>query len=295
MLIQDRSFEPDNGTGTRNLLYQPAGMGGMMGMLGNRILVNGVQMPALKVETRQYRFRLFNGSNARTYNFALSNNASFKVIGTDGGLLPSPVDTDHIILAAGERAEIVIDFSAYAVNDNIMLINRMGTGVTADIMRFDVNAVATDNVTLYTNLPVTADVYQRLASTDATAVRNFVMSMAGMGPGGMQFVINGKTFDMNRVDEFVASGATEIWSISNTSAMPHPFHAHAIQWQILDRNNIPAAGIDLGWKDTVLVQPGETVRFIGRFDPVVNKGLYMYHCHILEHEDAGMMGTFQVM
>ncbi|HHJ19263.1 MAG TPA: copper oxidase, partial [Gammaproteobacteria bacterium] len=86
----------------------------------------------------------------------------------------------------------------------------------------------------------------------------------------------------------------EIWSIQNMSPMAHPFHAHAIQWQILDRNGKAATGEDLGWKDTVLVQPGDTVRFIGRFDPAVNTGNYMYHCHILEHEDAGMMGFFRI-
>jgi len=110
----------------------------------------------------------------------------------------------------------------------------------------------------------------------------------------MQFLINGKTFDINRVDELVTAGTTEIWTISNTSMMPHPFHAHAIQWQVLDRNNLPSTGTDLGWKDTVLVQPGETVRFIGHFDPEVNIGRYMYHCHILEHEAAGMMGIFEI-
>jgi len=114
----------------------------------------------------------------------------------------------------------------------------------------------------------------------------------------MNFVINGKAFDMNRIDEVVdlstLASNTEIWSIQNLSPMAHPFHVHAIQWQILDRNGIAATGIDLGWKDTVLVQSGETVNFIGRFDPVVNKGNYMYHCHILEHEDAGMMGFFRI-
>jgi len=97
-----------------------------------------------------------------------------------------------------------------------------------------------------------------------------------------------------RKERDLTQNATEIWAIRNTSPMAHPFHAHAIQWQILDRNGIPASGVDLGWKDTVLVQPGETVRFIGSFDPDINSGKYMYHCHILEHEDAGMMGTFEV-
>jgi FtsP/CotA-like multicopper oxidase with cupredoxin domain len=130
------------------------------------------------------------------------------------------------------------------------------------------------------------------------------MNMGNMGGGrggggdmgGMSFVINGKTFDMNRIDETItlANGNTEIWSIQNSSPMAHPFHVHAIQWQVLNRNGVAAAGTDLGWKDTVLVQPGQTVNLIGRFDPAINTGDYMYHCHILEHEDAGMMGIFRI-
>ena len=272
------------------------------GMLGDHILVNGVELPGLKVDSRQYRFKLFNGSNARTYDFALADGAIFRVIGTDGGLLNAPVQSDHIMLGAGERAEIVVDFSNYAVGDNVMLVSRafnaggmMGggtlpNGAAFNVMRFEITTQVADDVTLYTSLPANADINTRLTALDATVTRSFVMSM-GMG---MQFFINGKVFDMNRVDEVVASGATEIWEISNTSAMAHPFHAHAIQWQILSRNSVPASGVDLGWKDTVLVQPNEVVQFIGRFDPVINIGKYMYHCHILEHEEAGMMGIFEV-
>jgi len=269
-------------------------------MTGDRVLVNGVEMPALEVATSQYRFRLYNASNARTYDFALDSGDDFYVVGTDGGLLNTPVLTDSIMLGAGERAEIVVDFRQLA-DRKIKLVRRTFTGSTVDIMRFDVNREVTDPVVLYTALPASAEVNTRLTEEQADVVRNFDMSM-GMAPGGggLQFLINGLTFDINRVDESVASGAIEIWSIKNTSMMEHPFHAHAIQWQVLDRGPSggvlsPASGIDLGWKDTVLVQPGETVRFIGQFDPVINTGLYMYHCHILEHEDAGMMGTFEVL
>ena len=293
LLVQDRTFTTDLGTGARALSYQP----NMAGMLGDTVLINGVQMPALNVDTRQYRFKLYNGSNARTYDFALLNNATFKVIGTDGGLLPQPFDTDHVLLSAGERAEIVIDFAAYNVGDTVTMVNRESTptSTTYNIMRFDISTLVADDITLYANLPANAEIYDRLTAPQAILNRNFVMSMGGMGPGGMQFLINGKTFDMNRVDEIVTRGTTEIWTISNTSMMAHPFHAHAIQWQVLDRNNLPPTGTDLGWKDTVLVQPGETVRFIGRFDPIVNVGKYMYHCHILEHEAAGMMGIFEIL
>ncbi|WP_455208681.1 multicopper oxidase domain-containing protein [Kaarinaea lacus] len=307
MLLQDRQFSADNGTGERALIYQAGGgMMGMLGMLGDHILVNGVELPGLDVATRQYRFRLFNGSNARTYDIALDDGATFKVVGTDGGLLNAPVLTDHVMLAAGERAEIVVDFGNYIVGENVMLVSRafnaggmMGGGALANgaafnIMQFQVRTQVIDNVVLYTNLPANADINTRLTAANATATRNFVMSVNMVMGVGMQFLINDKIFDMNRVDEVVASGAIEIWNISNTSTMAHPFHAHAIQWQILDRNGVPATGVDLGWKDTVLVQPNESVRFIGRFDPVINVGKYMYHCHILEHEEAGMMGIFEV-
>ncbi len=287
LLIQDRSFAADNGSGVRPLVYGGM-MVGMMGMLGDRVLVNNVEQPTLNVETRQYRFRLFNGSNARTYDFGLSNGATFRVVATDGGLLPAPVATDRIVLGAGERAEIVVDFRGTGVNDSLALINRSMNNLA--VVRFNVTTAVTDDVTLYSSLPANADIYQRLTANDANNTRNFVMSTGGM----MGFVINGQRFNVNRIDEVVPNGATEIWAISNTSGMAHPFHAHAIQWQILDRNNVPASGIDLGWKDTVLVQPGETVRFIGRFDPVINTGLYYYHCHILEHEERGMMGTFEI-
>ena len=363
MLIQDRRFAEDTGTGVRELLYRNQPMDAD-GMLGSDILVNGVILPKLDVETRQYRFRIYNTSNARTYNFALSDGSDFTVVGTDGGLLPEPVVVNELMLGAAERAEIVIDFGNYNVGDKVMLITKafngsnmmamqgmdmggmgnmgnmgggspMGAmdgggnggmgdmngmdqanmadmainGRRMDIMRFDIATATSDPVTLYSALPANAEINtQRLAASDADNIRNFVLSMdmsgmnggSGMGGNGggmpMTFVINGKSFDMNRIDEVVNlnNGDTEIWSIQNMSPMAHPFHVHAIQWQVLDRNGVPASGTDLGWKDTVLVQPGETVRIIGRFDPAVNTGTYMYHCHILEHEDEGMMGTFQI-
>lgn len=326
LLIQDRRFhEDDDNHRIRKLAYKTHNRDAMHGQLGDIILVNGVQLPKLDVESRKYRFRIYNTSNARSMDIALSDGATFHVVGTDGGLLPEPVEKNHLLLGAAERAEIVVDFSNYVLGNSVMLISRafngnqmmgmnggmgnmmnmmsgqdgmdsdsmddMANGQRFDIMRFDITTSATDDVTLYTRLPDSAEVHTRLTEVDATKSRNFVMSM---NMGSMNFLINGKSFDMNRVDELVDKGATEIWNISNTSHMAHPFHAHAIQWQILDRNNTPASGVDLGWKDTVLVQPGETVRFIGRFDPVINSGKYMYHCHILEHEDAGMMGTFEV-
>jgi FtsP/CotA-like multicopper oxidase with cupredoxin domain len=305
------------------------------GMLGDKVLVNGSIVPKLNVQTAQYRLRLYNVSNARNYDFAFDDNRSFKVVATDGGLLNEPVELTSITLGAAERVEIIADFSNDNVGDKVLMISKVSSGDMMEmggmdgmtgisdgnsdsgmdemtgrassgegfvLMRFDVNESVTDDVTLYSTLPATAEITTRIdpaSASNAASPRQFVMTMArndGNSTGGMNmsFVINNKTFDMNRVDEFVPAGATEIWEVRNASMMAHPFHAHAVQYQILERNGVAATGTDLGWKDTFLVQPGGSVKIIAKFDPVLSVGDYMYHCHILEHEDAGMMGYFRV-
>jgi FtsP/CotA-like multicopper oxidase with cupredoxin domain len=323
MLVQDRLFDTGM-SGVRQLAYSDDHMSGF-GMMGGVVLVNGVELPRLSVETRQYTFRLYNASNSRSYDFALSDGRSFHVVGSDGGWLPQPVQADHVVLSAGERAAIVVNFAADQPGSRVMLVSRpfmggaaMGMtqfhsserqggmggghhgggsgepkipGEGSDIMRFDVEAAAMDDIQLYDRLPDGAEIWTRLTEQDATAERSFVMSWSHT-PG--RFLINGKEYSQDRVDEQVVPGATEIWEIINVSPVPHPFHPHAIQWQVLDRNGDPPPGVEQGWKDTVLVSPGDRVRLIGRFEPV-NFGMYVYHCHILEHEDAGMMGLFEVL
>ena len=143
----------------------------------------------------------------------------------------------------------------------------------------------------------------RLVSLDrpnpsrAVGTRRFVlqMGMGGMMMGSGSFTINGKAMDMNRIDEAVRVGTTEIWQIENASMMSHPFHIHDVQFRVLDRNGVPPTPGEMGLKDTVVVAPSERVRLLLSFadysDP---DSPYMYHCHILEHEDAGMMGQFVV-
>ena len=359
LLVQDRRLGKEV-NGVRELQYKTMEMDSD-GMLGDTILVNGSVVPKQKVDTAQYRYRLYNVSNARNYDFAFNDGRKFKVVATDGGLLNEPVELDHITLGAAERVEIIVDFSQDSVGDKVMLVSqpskgdmmsmmggmnggnsengmlgmsvgeresgmsgmsagsqgngmggmqgKAGAGQGLVIMRFDVTNAVADDVTLYSTLPSTAEISTRIDATTAINKdnpRQFVMSMGDMsnmqqgsqnsggGMQGMNFVINGKSFDPNRVDEFIGAGVTEIWEIKNASPMAHPFHAHAIQYQILERNGKSATGTDLGWKDTFLVQPGGTVKIIAKFDPTINKGDYMYHCHILEHEDAGMMGYFRV-
>jgi len=298
LLVQDRRFQGESTDTVRNLVYMNQRMDSI-GMYGDTVLVNGSVLPKHEVSNTKFRYRLYNVSNARNYNFALSDGENFTIVGTDGGLLKNPVEVNHILLGPAERVDIIIDFSKYNVGNNIMLIDKSnGTSDKLNIMRFDITKYDTETITIYSELPNTAEISTRLNEADADNINNerkFIMSTSmGMGSRNMSFVINGKVFKADRVDEFIKNGATEIWNISNISSMAHPFHAHAIQYQILTRNGIPASGTDLGLKDTFLVQPGENVRIIGRFDPIINQGDYMYHCHILEHEDAGMMGYFRV-
>ncbi|CAA6803789.1 MAG: Multicopper oxidase [uncultured Sulfurovum sp.] len=353
LLVQDRRFAAE-ANGVRELQYMTMDMDSD-GMLGDKILVNGSVIPKLEVDTAQYRFRLYNVSNARNYDFAFDDNRTFKVVATDGGLLNEPVELTNITLGAAERVEIIVDFSNDAIDSKILMVSRptagdmmgmidmdemdsnsssemsgmsemdsnsdsgmdgmsgmdgngmggmdgmAGSGEGLVIMRFDVKTSVADDVILYQKLPESAEISTRIDPTtavNATANRQFVMQMTrGANTGGgmnMSFVINSKTFDMNRVDEFITADTTEIWEIRNASPMAHPFHAHAVQYQILERNGVAVTGVDLGWKDTFLVQPGGSVKIIAKFDPVLSVGDYMYHCHILEHEDAGMMGYFRV-
>ncbi|HBQ91874.1 MAG TPA: oxidase, partial [Erythrobacter sp.] len=131
----------------------------------------------------------------------------------------------------------------------------------------------------------------------AVRTRHFVLDM-GMGMRMMRgggFTINGKSMDMQRIDETVRVDTTEIWQVENASMMAHPFHIHDVQFRILDRNGRAPDAAEQGLKDTVVVYPGETVRLLLRFEDYTDPDLpYMYHCHILEHEDAGMMGQFTV-
>jgi len=327
VIVQDRQFAGAVTDATRALVYNE----NTMGTLGDTVLVNGVQLPKLAVPRHKVRLRLFNLSNARTYKFALSNGAPFKQIGTDGGLLAAPLEVSSVTLGAAERASIVIDFSTFEDGEKVMLISQSFTrdhmdftmssmgggmgggmggadttrffnGAVLDIMRFDVteNNVADPVATLYTALPTNADVNSdvnvRLTETDAETIE-LTMTLdrtLSRTAGSPIFVFNGQKFDLNRIDQFITKNAKQIVSIRNVSPMPHPFHIHALQWQIIDRNGVAATGADLGWVDTILVNPGETVRIIGQFEEI-NTGDYMFHCHILEHEDSGMMGFFRVL
>ncbi len=281
LAIQDRNFDA-----TGKLVYTR----NRMGETGNTLLVNGTIQPYLKVATHKYRFRVLNGSNARKYRIALSNGQPFHVLGMEGGLLPAPVPVTSLVLASAERADIVVDFSSLPVGGSVVLQNTLGSGSTANIMRFDVDRVEADT----SQLPLELRPLEKLSASQAVRTRTFTFSGGMMGMmGGAPWVINGKPFDPDRVDANPKLGTVEIWEFRNLSMMDHPAHMHQTMFQILDINGNPPPPTHAGWKDTVNVPPMSTVRIIMRFADYAGK--YVLHCHVLEHEDNAMMSRFDVV
>ncbi len=282
LVIQDRSFSEQG-----QLEYETSVIFSDNGMFGNQILVNGEITPTLKVGTVKTRLRILNGSNTRVYRLLLSDRRRFVQIASDGGLLNRPVTLRTLELSPSERAEVIVDFSKHSVGDSIKL-----TDPDFDIMRFVVDEEVKDE----TVIPAKIGDVPRIPRSAAVRKRTFVMRSAG-GISERGLTINGKLFDIERIDESVKRQETEIWELKNPSGpgeylSEHPIHLHGVHFQILSRNGRLPPENERGWKDTILLHKDETAELIMRFENV--KGVYMYHCHMLEHEDAGMMAQFEV-
>lgn len=300
LVIQERLFNKD---GTQRYELNKGAY------YGDTILVNGTHNPYVSVPAGLIRFRLLNGSNARVYHLGFEDNRSFHQIATDGGLLESPYKTKRIRLSPGERIEIVVDLSE---SDEVLLksfpedeLPLLAEAVFADGIgngHFEIlKIIATPNERASAKLPQRLNTIKRWNPEDADVTRRMLlggpvregMRMPGPGP---RIPINGKLMSMERVDEVVQLGDIEIWEIVNRGGQAHPFHIHDVQFLVLDRNGVPPHPGEAGWKDTVLVKTNERVRFITQFETYADPDIpYMYHCHILEHEDGGMMGQFLVV
>lgn len=327
-VLQDRRFDANNqlvyaggGAAMQSGMGRGRGMGRggmqqmmetMNGWLGDHMLVSGRVQPTIDVDRRTYRVRLLNGSNARMYKLALSNGAPFIVIGGDGGLLARPHSTPFLTMAPGQRADVIVDLSQQAAGSTVQLqsvsfpsadVGRAGMmGETSPVPQGAPLTLATLRVSnrqgpRYT-VPsrLSADTFQPSASAPVRRVPLTFMQM--------NWLIDGRTFDMLEATpaETVAPGSTHIWEFTNQPnpmgmQMAHPIHMHGRQFRVLSRTGGPANALqegihDQGWTDTTLVLPGQTVRVQVTFSNY--PGLYLYHCHILEHEDMGMMRNFRI-
>lgn len=279
----------------RQWVYAPSMMDQMSGYIGDVMLVNGTPDAWLSVDRGLYRFRLLNGSNARICKVGFVDGQPFRVLATDGGLLPAAVEVRSVMLAPGQRIEVLVDFSGSSIGTSLLLVSLpfaigggmmggSGQGSAMDLIRFHVDSTTTGNA----KVPAVLPPIEALSETQATRTRVFTLAMSGM-----VHTINGRLFDLERVEFTVPFGDVEIWEYRNTGTEPHPMHAHGGLGQVLSRSTaavLPAE--DRGWRDTVLVNPRETVRVLMRFDS--HPGVFVHHCHNLEHEDSGMMQNFEV-
>lgn len=293
-------------------------MARMMGVLGDELLVNGRMPQRLEVQPRPYRLRLVNASNSRTYKLAWSDGTPLAVIGTDGGLLDNPQAREYLMLAPAERAEVWVDFARWAAGAAPALQSlefdggmTMGGGSLPDGSRFEVLRFAVvDSERAAPRQPP-----QRL--TELPVVRPAVATNAGrpkvfeLTMGMMVWGVNGRSFEMLQAspEETVKLGTHEVWEFRNEGrgammgmVMAHSMHIHGIQFRVIGRQvlgrfaaayrTVNAGLVDGGWKDTVLVMPGERVQVLVGFADY--PGLFLYHCHMLEHEDSGLMRNYLV-
>lgn len=296
LIIQDKSFTGNNSFGG--------------GGLGDTLMVNATLNPYLDVPAQMVRFRILNGSANRTYNLGFSDNRTYFAIGADGGLLEAPTGITRAALMPGERLDIVVNFgSQNGTTVNLMnyastLANTLPGGAGGggpggnnplngqDLSLLEIRVGAQTGSPI-TTLPANIWTIPRVYETNATV--NRTIELTGGGPGN-PFSLDNQAYNGSRMDQVVLQESTEIWTLVNRTGAAHPFHIHDIQFFILSRNREPIAAHETGKKDTVIVHGNETVRFVTKFETHNDTEVpYMYHCHILPHEDGGMMGQFIVV
>ena len=285
------------------------------------LMVNATMDATFDAPEQVVRFRILNGSSQRVFNLGLTGNKTFYQIASDGGLLSAPVSLTRLKLSPGERAEILIDFSGMSgqtihlksfaselSNGHYGATNPgMGNGMTMtgynpnplngtdfDILEFNVTNATTNPVT---TIPTALATVTTIPQSSANITRSLTFTPIQMGMNALNngFLINNQSFDMGVINYSIPLGSIEIWSLTNQSPIAHPFHIHDVQFYILDINGATPPVNMQGRKDVVLVPPMQTVRFIAAFENFANDTIpYMYHCHMLKHEDEGMMGQFVV-
>ncbi len=288
------------------------------------VMVNATIDPIVDVPAQMVRFRILNGSTQRVFNFGLSNGASFYHIATDGGLLEAPNTVTRLQLAPGERGEILVDLSgmqgqAISIKSFASEFPNgifgaatpgMGSGLTlnnyspnaingADFNILQLNIVA-QTANPITAVPSTLTTITPFVEANADQTRTFDLAPITGGQNQLNgdFTINGVSMNMNTINVTIPLNNTEVWTVQNNSGIGHPFHVHDIQYQILSINgNTTIPENAQGWQDTYLVSGGGgSMKIITKFTDFADDTIpYMYHCHMLNHEDGGMMGQFVVV
>jgi suppressor of ftsI len=252
-------------------------------------LANGALDASFVTDHPRVRLRLLNATSRRFYTLSLADDQVFHQVASDGGLLPTPVQLTRLTIGPAERAEIVVDLGG---EESVVLQSQGFGGGPAPVLAMSSTASGSAGP-----LPAQLNPMERVPAAAADLTRDMVLTRSGGG-----FSINGQAMrSMDAMHDMsgalqVRMGDTELWNIMNRSGATHMFHIHDIEFQIVDRDGRPPPDNELGWKDTVMVRPNETARVIMRFADFADPNTpYMFHCHVLGHEDGGMMGQFVVV
>jgi len=289
------------------------------------VFMNGTLDAYIDLPAQVIRFRILNGSSMRSFNYGFSNDQTFYQIATDGGLIEAPIPLTRLLLAPGERAEILVDlggmngqsiqlmsyasemengiFGAPAVGSGSDVIDMYNdnplNGADFELLQVNITSSAGTPVT---TIPSSLVPYVPFDEIDATMNRTLVFDTIRLLPGDVPnlaegpFGFNDRTFHMDSINQIIPLNSQEIWTLKNNTLIAHPFHIHDIQFNIIEKNGTVPPLSEQGWKDVVLVMPQDSVKFITKFTTFMDEMVpYMYHCHLLHHEDDGMMGSFLVV
>lgn len=288
LVLADNRFSADGSIDLPGEETQQGTIDRENGREGDFLFVNGSVLPTLKIRSGEVqRWRIINASAARVYRLSISGQ-SFLHVGSDGGLFEKPIEVKEIVISASERVELLVRGSgapgstttlqALPYDRYIPQTKPVDWQGTRNLLSLEYSA---EKPLPYVTLPSVLRPVLPLDTSKVTVVREISLS---------QGMINGKVMDMDRVDIRARLGAIEIWQVENLVGMDHPFHLHGFQFQVIERNGVPEPY--RSWKDTVNVPKHETVRFVVRYDDFPGK--WMFHCHILDHEDHGMMGVLEI-
>lgn len=288
LILADNRFLPDGTVDFMDSTSVASIVDDENGREGPVLFVNGQVNPTLTIRSGEVqRWRVINASAGRIYRLALTGH-TFVHVGSDGGLFEKPVEEKEILLTTGERVELLVRGSdapgGKSVLENLPYDRYMfqtrprDWQTTHNLLTLE---TTNESPVIPPVIPASLRKIIPLDTTKVTAVRTVVLS---------QGLINGKRMDMSRVDISTHVGATEIWEIENVVGMDHPFHLHGFQFQVLDRNGVPEPYV--AWKDMLNIPKHSSARIIVRYDDY--PGRWMFHCHILDHEDHGMMGILEV-
>lgn len=288
IILQDKTFNSDGSADTS----PPQGPIAQTGYLGDTVLANGTAGASFTATSKLLRLRLVNGSLARIYNLGLRDDSEFTVVAGDGGLLARPVTTRRVVMSPGDRLEVIVRVSPgattmlrdYPMDLGNSIIGRLaGADDTLDVLQLR----GAQHLSASTPLPERLTTLPALDSHPVARTREFNLEAP---------MINGKTMNLKRIDATVTVGTTELWRVRNGDFMPHNFHIHDTQFRVKSLNGAAPPLEMQGRQDTILLKPGDSADLLVRFEDYTDPNTpYMFHCHLLWHEDRGMMGQFVVV